>query len=93
MQAAQTDFEKARIAYEAEKAKEGMQDNATVLKKEVLGIINDKIVVYLRAMSQVNPEVFGVFTSICEQIIADNNEQVKKRKKKPEPQAVMEQQD
>lgn len=93
LQAAQTDFEKARIAYEAEKAKDGMQDNATLVKKEVLGIINDKIVIYLRAMVQVDPATYGVFTSTCAQVIADNNEQVKKRGKKPELEAVAEQQD
>jgi hypothetical protein len=38
-------------------------------------------VVYLRAMGQVNPATFGVFTSICAQIIADNNEQVKNGRK------------
>lgn len=88
LQTAQTAFEQARIAYEAEKALEGMQDNATVVKKDVLGIINDKIVVYLRAMEQVDPATYGVFASTCAQMIADNNEQVKKRKSKPEPEAV-----
>ncbi len=93
LQTAQTDFEQARIAYEAEKALEGMQDNATVVKKEVLGIINDKIVVYLRAMEQVDPAAYGVFTGTCAQMIADNNEQVKKRGKKPEQEAATEQLD
>ena len=93
LQTAQTDFEQARMAYEAEKAKEGMQDNATVLKKEVLGIINDKIVIYLRAMEQVDQATYGVFASTCAQMIADNNEQVKKRKSKPEPEPVQGQQD
>jgi hypothetical protein len=92
LQTSQTDFEQARIAYEAEKAKEGMQDNATVLKKEVLEIINNKIVVYLRAMEQVNPAVYGVFTNTCAQIIADNKEQVKKRGKKPETEPTEEKQ-
>jgi hypothetical protein len=88
LQVAQNNFEQARITYEAEKAKEGMVDNATIVKKEVLTILNDKIVVYLRAMEQVDPVTYGVFTSTCAQIIADNNEQVKKRGKKPEEQAV-----
>jgi hypothetical protein len=93
LQAAQTDFEQARIAYETEKAKEGMVENASLVKKEVVDILNNKIVVYLRAMEQVDPAKFGVFTNICAQIIADNNEQVKKRKGKPEPEAVVKQQD
>lgn len=84
LQTAQTDFEQARIAYETEKAKEGMVDNATLVKNEVVTILNDKIVVYLRAMEQVNPATFGVYANTCAQIIADNNEQVKKRQQKPE---------
>ena len=90
LQTAQTDFEQARITYEAEKALDGMQNNATELKKEVLGIVNDKIVVYLRAMEQVDAATYGVFTGTCAQMIADNNEQVKKRKSKPEPEAATE---
>jgi hypothetical protein len=91
IQTAQTNFEQARIAYEAEKALDGMQNNATVVKKEVLGIINDKIVIYLRAMEQVDPATYGVFTGTCAQMIADNNEQVKKRGKKPEAEKLEEQ--
>ena len=86
LQVAQTDFEQARIAYEAEKAIDGMQNNASELKKEVVELINNKILVYLGAMQQVDPVTFGVFASTCAQIIADNNEQVKKRGKKPEPE-------
>ncbi len=60
LQTAQTNFETARIAYEEEKAKEGTQENATTIKKEVLGIINNKIVIYMRAMEQVDePGYFG----------------------------------
>lgn len=81
---AQGDFEEARLAYETEKAKEGMVENASTVKKQVVSIINDKIVVYLRAMIEVNPDSYTAFAAICTQIIADNNEQVKKRRQKPE---------
>ncbi len=84
LQTAQNDFEQARIAYETEKAKEGMVNNATLVKKDVLTILNDKILVYLRAMEQVNAEMFGVFVNTCAQIIDENNEQVKKRQQKPD---------
>lgn len=84
LQAAQTDFEQARIAYETDKAKEGMVENATAVKKEVADFINNKIVLYLKAMEQAIPETFGVFASTVAQIIADNNEQVKKRQQKPD---------
>ena len=83
LQAAETDFEETRIAYEEEKAKEGTLENATTIKKEVVAIINDKLVVYLRATMQVDEPVYGNFARTVAQIIADNNEVVKKRRKKP----------
>jgi hypothetical protein len=85
LQTAQTDFEQTRIAFDEEKAKEGTLENATAIKKEVLLIINDKLVVYLRAMIQVDEATYGDFARTVAQIIADNNEMVKKRRKKPEP--------
>lgn len=83
--AAQNDFEQTRIAYEADKAEEGTHANATALKKEVVGIINDNIVVYLRAMEIVDEPNYGAFARTIATIIADNNEVVKKRRKKDEP--------
>ena len=85
LQAAETDFEQTRIAYEEEKAKEGTLENATAIKKEVVTIINEKLVVYLRAMIQVDEATYGDFARTIAEIIADNNEVVKKRRKKPEP--------
>ncbi|MCK5730867.1 MAG: hypothetical protein KAH68_07320 [Draconibacterium sp.] len=83
LQAAQTDFEETRIAYEEEKAKEGTLENATAIKKEVGHIINDKLGVYLHAMFQVDETAYGIFARTIAEIIADNNEVVKKRRKKP----------
>jgi hypothetical protein len=82
LQAAQEDFEATRIAYETEKAEEGTHANATTIKKEVLDIINDQIVIYLRAMEQVDEPNYGAFTRTIAEIIDDNNEVVKKRGKK-----------
>ena len=82
---AQSDFEQARIAYETEKAQDGMVANATEIKKEVVELVNNKIMVYLQAMQQANPATFGVLASTCAQVIAENNEQVRRRKQKPEP--------
>jgi len=78
----QDDFEEARIAFETEQAEENTLENATALKKKVLNIINDQLVVYLRAMVQVDGETYGSFGNTIAQIIADNNEVVKKRGKK-----------
>lgn len=83
IQAAQADFEQVRVAYEVAKAKEGKLAKTTKIKMEVVEIINNKLVTYLRAMQQLNAETYGVFAATCTQIIGGNNEQVKKRQQKP----------
>ncbi len=87
LRAAQDDFEQARIAYEAEKAQEGTEANATTLKKDVTDIINNRIVVYLNAMMLVDDAAYGAFGRTVAEIIDENNEMVKRRRKKPEPAA------
>ena len=82
LQAAQDDFEQTRISYESTKAEEGTHANATASKKAVLEELNDKVVVYMRAMEIVTPETHGALARTIAEIIADNNEQVKKRRKK-----------
>jgi len=84
---AQSDFEQARIAYETEKAQDGMVANATEIKKHVVEIVNNKIVVYLIAMQHLISGAFDVFAATCATIIAENNEQVRRRLQKPEPAA------
>jgi hypothetical protein len=82
LDAAQSSFETSRIAYEEEKAKEGTQENATLIKKEVLDLINGKLIIYLRAMELVDKPVYGEFARTVAVIINENNEAVKKRLKK-----------
>ena len=55
---------------------------ATDVKKEVVSTINEKIVLYLNAMQQVNHKVYGELAQTIEQIINDNNEAVKTRSRK-----------
>ena len=86
LQAAQSDFENTRIAYEEEKAWESTEKNATTIKKTVVGTINERIVVYLRAMEIVNEPMYGALARTVAEMIAENNEVVKKRRKKPEPE-------
>jgi hypothetical protein len=85
LQLAQTAFETARIAYEEEKADDSTQQSASEIKVEVLELVNKKIVVYLRAMEVVDVETFGAFARTVAEIIADNNQAVRKRLSKPEP--------
>lgn len=79
--AMQDDFEAARVAYETEKAAESTLPTATELKREILDIYNNKLVIYLRAMSLANEPLFGEFSRTLAGIINKSNEQVKKRTK------------
>ena len=88
LQTAQADFETTRIAYEEEKAHESTEQNATAIKKSVVGIINERIVIYMRAMEVVDEANYGVFARTIVSIIAENNEVVKKRRKTPEEETV-----
>ena len=85
LEVAQTAFETARIAYEEEKADDSTELSASEIKVEVLELVNKKIIVYLRAMEVVDVETFGAFARTIAEIIADNNQAVRKRLKKPEP--------
>ncbi|MBN2639960.1 MAG: hypothetical protein JXR65_12830 [Bacteroidales bacterium] len=85
LKTAEDNFEAARIAFDEEKAQESTRENATTIKKRVVSLINDKLVVYLLAMAQVDAETYDLFARTVGQIIADNNEVVKKRRKKPAP--------
>lgn len=82
IQTAQTDFEQTRIGFESSKAEESTYTTATDLKKTVLDIVNDKVVIYMRAMELVDNVNYGAFARTIAEIIDDNNEQVKKRRKK-----------
>jgi len=82
IESTQNSFEASQLAYNQNKAQEGTYKNATTLKKQILQLINGKLIVYLRAMSIVNEATYGDFVRTVAQMIADNNENVKKRLKK-----------
>lgn len=84
LQTSNAKFEAARIAFEEEKAQEGTQESASALKNMVVALVNKQLVVYLLAMMQVNEATYGSFGRTIAEIIADNNEVVKKRSAKPE---------
>ncbi len=80
VQTAQDDFEAKRIGYEEEQGEESTLETATAIKKQVIAQINQKLVVHLRAMEQSQPDTYGSFARTVAQIIADNNEAVKRRR-------------
>jgi len=86
LDAAQTDFENTRVAFETARAEEGTLENATALKKEVISLINGQLVSYLNVMVQLDEPAYGAFARMVEEIISANNEVVKKRRKQEEPE-------
>jgi hypothetical protein len=86
LRSSQNAFELAQLQFQEGKSKEGTEENATEIKKEVLSIINDKLVVHLKAMVQVDMEKYEEFAGTVTQIIDDMNVTVKKRKKTSEPE-------
>jgi len=82
LQEAQSNFENNRLDFEEAQAEEGTQENASVMKKQVIAIINKKIVAYLNVMIQVDDATYGPYARTLAEIIAANNEVVKKRRNK-----------
>lgn len=80
LQAAQTVFENSRLSFEEARAEEGTMENASALKKDVVEIINKQLVPYLNVMEQLDDATYGTFARTLAEIIADNNEVVKKRR-------------
>jgi hypothetical protein len=79
IQTAQEAFEASDLIFEQEKAKETSVESATTIKKQIVPIINNKLVVYLRAMVAVDEENYSEFGEVINQIISNNNITVKKR--------------
>ncbi len=75
----QSEFEAARSAFDNANSTDKGAASASDIKKEILTLVNGKIVVYLRAMSMANPDMYGEFVRRTREIIERNNLQVKKR--------------
>jgi hypothetical protein len=76
-------FKGAQLNYKSDVAKEDNQQNASEIKRDVIAIINNKLVVYLRAMVQVDEAQYAPMAQTIAKIISDNNENVKRRKAEP----------
>lgn len=79
LQAAQTDFESSRLAYESSKAIEGTYTNASTLKSEIVKLFNSQLLAYLAGMLLADEATYGNYTRTVSQLVADNNVNVKKR--------------
>jgi len=76
---AQDNFTSSFLTYTEEKANNNGKQSATKIKAAVLKLINNELVIYLRAMSIAAPDTYGNFAAATAQIIADNNDKVRRR--------------
>ncbi|MBK3516063.1 DUF6261 family protein [Carboxylicivirga marina] len=84
LDASQDGVKASNLTYLASKANDENQATASEVKKELLNSINDKLVVYLRAMVQVDEAKYSDLHNTVAQIIETNNMNVKKRYNKAE---------
>lgn len=75
------EFINSRVAYEKELAIVANAENATAVKREMIGLINGKLVVYLMAMNDAEPERYSTLAAEIAQVINTNNEAIRKRTK------------
>jgi hypothetical protein len=88
LQVAEDNFEAIRLSYEAALAEEGTLENASQMKKEMVEAVNSQLVPYLNVMAQLDEATYGAFARVVAELIGSNNEVVKKRRTKEEPEAV-----
>jgi hypothetical protein len=86
LKAAQANFDGNRVAFEEARAEEGTLENASALKKAMVVLINNQLVPYLNVMAQLDEPAYGAFARTVAEIIAENNEVVKKRRQNEEPE-------
>ena len=84
LEEAHRSFEQTRVDYEEQKSRENQYESATVLKRAVRQVINEHLVVYLRAMVQVDNAKYAAFANAIGQLIETNNMAVRKRRNKGE---------
>lgn len=83
---AQGDFETNRLSFEEAQGQEGTLENASKLKKIVVDKLNGLLVPYLNVMAQLDDATYGAYARTVAEIIATNNEAVKRRRKKDDPE-------
>ncbi|MCU4177819.1 DUF6261 family protein [Carboxylicivirga sp. N1Y90] len=77
----QASFKLAESELLAARSNEQQASNATAVKKDLLKLVNNKLVVYLRAMLQVNPAQYKDVATQIALLIDKSNTVVKRRRK------------
>lgn len=79
---AQEEFEDSRLKWQTTRGQERKLVSATQIKQQMVRLVNQQLVDYLRAMQQVDDATYGNLTRTVSKIIAETNLQVKRRAKK-----------
>ena len=82
LRTAETAFKASHEEFAHVSAQNGQKDSAYLLKKPLLSLINDKLVVYLNTMQMVSSEKYAPFAQMVEQEIAKQNDSIIQRTKK-----------
>lgn len=77
---AEEEFEVARLNFQLQQSLEDQLPKASVLKKEVINLINEKLLPFLNGMLVSDEKaLFSTFSATVKQIISTTNENTKKR--------------
>lgn len=76
----QDKFKAAEAVWLKARSEQKLSESATSVKHELLTVINDKLVIYLRAMSMINPEPYRALSSKLSLLIDQVNTVIKRRR-------------
>ena len=83
----QKEFENVYLHHQKAKSQSNNEDNATELRKELINILNGKLIPYLNGVYGVDPEKYGSFVHEISAHISSNNSNVKTRAKRLKAEA------
>ncbi len=84
LEADERKFQATQKAWLETKADDQLTQSASIYKLELMKYINDKVVTYLRAMQQINPEPYQQLITRISLLIDESNELVKSRQNNEE---------
>ena len=79
LKASNNAFRTSRNKYQDEVSKDKEKISATAIRNELISLINDKLITYLKGVMVMNPEKYGSLVARIEETITQNNEVAKKR--------------
>lgn len=79
LEASQADFDESASKHLQNLSDREKSKSATVIAKELRGIVNDNLCTYMEAMAKVNPDKYKEFADLMNVLIEENNKKVRDR--------------